>query len=141
MNIDHFPTLLALAGLELPSDRIIDGKSIAGLLSGSEAESPHEALFFYHHEQLEGVRAGEWKYFRYINHYTWPIPTDKPTTFLGKASGGEFLGQWPNLYNLDTDEGENYDLASRYPEVCKKLDQVMADWEKELEDNPGGWVK
>jgi uncharacterized sulfatase len=141
MNIDHFPTLLALAGLELPSDRIIDGKSIAGLLTGRESASPHGALFFYHHEQLEGVRSGEWKYFRYINHYTWPIPTDKPTTFLGKASGGEFLGQWPNLYNLDTDEGENYDLASRYPEVCNRLDQVMVDWEKEIESNPGGWVK
>lgn len=141
MNIDHFPTLLALAGLELPSDRIIDGKSIAGLLTGRETTSPHDALFYYHHEQLEGIRAGDWKYFRHINHYTWPIPVDKPTTFLGKASGGEFLGQWPNLYNLETDEGENYDLASRYPDVCARLDRMMTDWEKEIEANPGGWVK
>ncbi len=141
MNIDFFPTLLALAGLELPSDRIIDGRNIAGLLTGRETASPHDALFFYHHETLEGIRAGQWKYFRYINHYTWPIPMDKPTTLFGKASGGEFLGQWPNLYNLDTDEGENYDLASRYPEVCEKLDKIMAEWEREIEKNPGGWVK
>ncbi len=141
MNIDHFPTLLALAGLELPTDRIIDGKSIAGLLTGNDKKSPHDAFFFYHHEQLEGVRAGDWKYFRYINHYTWPIPMDKPTTFLGKRSGGDFLGVWPNLYNLETDVGENYDLASRYPDVCKKLDAVMTQWEKSIEKNPGGWTK
>jgi arylsulfatase A len=140
MNIDHFPTLLALAGLGLPDDRIIDGKSIAGLLTGREAKSPHDALYFYHSEQLEGIRTDHWKYFRHINHYTWPVPMDKPTTFLGKASGGEFLGEWPNLYNLETDEGENYDLASRYPDVCAKLDAMMTEWEKEMEKNPGGWL-
>jgi arylsulfatase A-like enzyme len=141
MNIDFFPTLLVLTGLELPSDRIIDGKNILGLLTGKEKKSPHDVLFFYHVEQLEGIRTGEWKYFRYINHYTWPQPIDKPTTFMGKASKGEFLGNWPNLYNLTTDFGENYDLASRYPDVCRKLEKIMVDWEKELEKNRGGWIK
>ena len=141
MNIDFFPTLLALTGLELPSDRIIDGKNILGLFTGKEKKSPHDVLFFYHVEQLEGIRTGEWKYFRYINHYTWPQPIDKPTTFMGKASKGEFLGNWPNLYNLTTDLGENYDLASRYPVVCRKLEKIMVDWEKELEKNRGGWIK
>jgi hypothetical protein len=65
---------------------------------------------------------------------------DKPTTFLGKASGGKFMGQWPNLYDLETDVGENYDLASRYPDVCKKLDAKMTAWEKEIEKNPRGWL-
>lgn len=139
MNIDMFPTLLELAGLGLPSDRIIDGKSIAGLLLGTESASPHEALFLYHHEQLEGVRAGKWKYFRNINHYAWPAPLDKPATPLGSVARDRFLGQWPNLYNLETDRGENYDLASTYPEVCRSMEAMMAGWEKELAVNPGGW--
>ena len=38
MNIDWFPTCLALAGVELPKDRIIDGKDISGLLTGAEKD-------------------------------------------------------------------------------------------------------
>ena len=36
VNLDIFPTLLTLAGIEHPSDRIIDGKNIEGLLSGRD---------------------------------------------------------------------------------------------------------
>jgi arylsulfatase A len=140
-NIDFFPTLSALAGLNPPADRIIDGKDIQGLLTGKEKKSPHDVLFFYHVEQLEGVRAGDWKYFRQINHYTWPQPLDKPTTTFGKLSKDKFLGNWPNLYNLKTDPGENYDLASRYPDVCEQMEKVMTGWEKGIKDNRRGWIK
>jgi len=96
MNIDLFPTLLPLAGLELPQDRIIDGKNIGGLLVGKQKKTPHDILYFYHYEELEGARAGNWKYFRNINHYVWPQPVDKPTTILGKRAKGNF-GDWPNF--------------------------------------------
>ncbi len=139
-NIDFFPTLCALAGLALPEDRIIDGKSIAGVLTGREKKSPHDAIFFYHHEKLEGVRAGRWKYLREINHYTWPIPMDKPVTPLGIAAKDRFLGQWPNLYDIERDKGENYDLASRHPEICKRMERIMSDWARAIEKNPGGWT-
>lgn len=140
MNIDFFPTLLSLAGLGIPGDRIVDGKNIAGLLTGKEGKTPHDAFFFYHHEQLEGVRAGDWKYLHRVNHYEWPIPLDKPTTFLGMAAQDRFLGSWPNLYNIATDEGENYDLASRHPEVCARLEKIMTAWESDIAENPGGWT-
>ena len=140
-NIDFFPTISALAGLNTPSDRIIDGKDIQGLLTGKDKKSPHDVLFFYHVEQLEGVRVGNWKYFRQINHYTWPQPLDKPTTTFGKLSKDRFLGNWPNLYNLKTDVGENYDLASRYPDICKQMEKVMADWENNINGNRGGWIQ
>ncbi|MCU0845739.1 MAG: sulfatase [Spirochaetes bacterium] len=137
-NIDFFPTLLAAAGVTLPSDRVIDGKDIGGLITGKEKKSPHEALYFYHDEKLEGVRAGEWKYFRSINHYNWPIPLDKPETPLGMAAKDRFLGRWPNLYNVERDEGENYDLATRYPKVCEKMEKLMADRDASIKRDPRG---
>lgn len=140
MNIDIFPTLLPLAGLEPPSDRIIDGKSIQGLLTRKESKSPHDVLYFYHYEELEGMRVGNWKYFRNISHYVWPQPVDKKTTFMGKISKGNFA-DWPNLYNFEYDTGESYNLAARYPKVCMQLEQRMLQWEKEIEKNPGGWIK
>jgi uncharacterized sulfatase len=84
MGIDLFPTLLALAGLELPRDRIIDGRDIGGLLTGRESASPHEALIFFNANVIDGVRSGRWKYYRTVHLYTWPIPLDKVSTLAGR---------------------------------------------------------
>ena len=52
----------ALAGTQLPTDRIIDGRDIWPLMSGQPgSKSPHEAFYFYRGEQLQAVRAGKWK--------------------------------------------------------------------------------
>lgn len=139
MNIDLFPTFSAAAEITLPSDRTIDGKDISGLLTGRDHASPHDVLYLYHYEELEGVRKSNWKYFRNINHYTWPQPVDKPTKLMGKVSKGNFA-DWPNLYNLDVDSGECYNLASHYPEVCRELQVRMVKWEQSLAKNPRGWI-
>ena len=139
MNIDLFPTLMALAGLQLPSDRIIDGKSLLDVMTGKDTKSPHEMLYFYHYEELEGVRSGNWKYFRNINHYIWPQPVDKKTTFFGRVAKGNFA-DWPNLYNYGVDGGENYNQAARYPEICRRMEDAMSAWEREIGKNPRGWI-
>ena len=140
MNIDLFPTLTAAAGLALPSDRIIDGKNIEGLVTGKEAKSPHDALYFYHYEELEGMRQDNWKYFRSVNHYIWPQPVDKKSTFMGKVAKGNFA-DWPNLYRLDVDEGECYNQAARYPDVSRRMESAMEKWERQVAANPRGWLK
>jgi uncharacterized sulfatase len=140
MNIDLFPTLIAAAGLALPSDRIVDGKSIEGLITGREAKSPHDALYFYHYEELEGIRQGAWKYFRSINHYTWPQPVDKKSTFMGRIAKGNFA-DWPNLYRLDADPAECYNQAAKYPDMCRRMESAMETWERGVASNPRGWVK
>ena len=152
MNFDFFPTVLHLAGLTLPSDRIIDGKNLWGLLSGREKETPHEALYFFHYKQLEGVREGKWKYFRYINTKAWPIPLDKPDTFVGSAAGGHdykpegsdksvpTMASWPMLYNMKLDRGESYNVIKRYPKVGDRLHKKLVAFEKKFFENPRGWM-
>ena len=135
MNIDIFPTSLALAGLELPDDRIIDGKNIHDLLTVAGSKSPHEYLFFYHQGELEGVRTGKWKHFRSINHYVWPLPVNKKT--------GNFIehtaGPLPLLFNLEIDPGEAYDVSSKHPDVAASLADRMGEWEAALQRNRAGW--
>jgi uncharacterized sulfatase len=152
MNIDFFPTFLSLAGLETPSDRIIDGEDLWGLLSGAEEKTPHEALFFFHHNELEGVRAGKWKYFRYVNSYVYPIPLDKPHTLFGGIIGGyEYrpegsdisvpgLGSFPLLYDMELDPAESYNLMKKYPDVGRQMQEMMERWEREFIKNPRGWL-
>jgi arylsulfatase A len=139
MNIDFFPTSLALAGVELPRNRIIDGRDILGLMTGESEETPHEAFYFYHVDELEAIRMGKWKYIRNIHHYVWPVPVDKPTTPMGKLARGR-LGNWPMLYDLAIDPRESYNLIDNYPEVGQRLAGSMAAWEADLELNPRGWI-
>jgi uncharacterized sulfatase len=140
MNIDFFPTSLALAGLQLPRDRIIDGKDITGLLSGKQDTTPHEAFYFYHLDELEAIRVTRWKYIRNIHHYVWPAPIDKPATLLGRFSKGR-LGRWPLLYDLELDPGESYNLIDTHREVGQKLLTKMKKWEEDLRENPRGWIE
>jgi len=137
VNLDLFPTCLAAAGLALPDDRIIDGRDITPLLTGDSSQSPHEYLYFYHHGELEGIRSGDWKFFRNTSHYSWPMPVNKK---LG-ALANHTTGPLPLLHNLSTDPGEAYNLVQRFPHVVERLGAAMTAWEAEIESNPLGFLR
>ena len=132
MNIDWFPTCLALAGVELPNDRVIDGKNILPLLTGQQQQSPHEILCFYHNESLEAIRVGKWKYIPKINTYVWPVPLDKVWASAGSA-------QAPWLYDLEADPQESYNLKTNFPEVILKLQEKFQELDEQMQNNAGGW--
>jgi uncharacterized sulfatase len=139
MNLDLFPTLLTAAGVPLPADRIIDGRDIGALMAGDQTDSPHEAIYFYHYDQLEGLRAGRWKYFRQLNRYTWPVPLDAAgvANALGKSQLGD---RWPLLYDLSVDPSESYNVIDTYPEVAQKMSGRLLEWELEARENPRGFL-
>ena len=72
LNIDAGPTLLSLAGLEIP--RSMQGRSLTALLAGSGSPAWRKE-FFYEHTftargwipRVEGVRNERWKYTRYLD--------------------------------------------------------------------------
>jgi arylsulfatase A len=151
MNIDIFPTLLGLAGLGLPTDRVIDGRDIWGLITGGATASPHDALFFFHDKVIDGVRSGPWKYYRYTDRYYWPVPLDKPSTLTGKRVQAytytdpktgqtiHLLQSFPLLYDLRDDPGESYNVVDRHPDESKRLRGLIERWEQDFFANPRGW--
>ncbi len=136
MNIDLFPTCMALAGLGLPTDRIIDGKDIQALFSSADTKSPHDYLYFYHHGELEAIRSENWKYLRGINHYVWPMPVNKKRGNLSHHTTGPL----PMLFNLEKDPGEAYDLMIKYPKIGNRLHQKMIEWEQQMASNTVGTI-
>jgi len=133
MNIDLLPTCFAIAGVSLPEDRIVDGRDIGGLLAGTAKKSPHEALYFYHHDELEGVRVGRWKFYQDISTYTYPLPVNKQH-FAQPAEG-------PWLYDLEKDPYESYPVNNRHPEVVEELLSRIRKWEREMKANPKGKLR
>lgn len=116
-GMDFLPTLAALAGVEPPADRIIDGRSVLPLMRGEAgARSPHESFFYHHVSRLDGVRAGRWK-----------------LVVKRDAQGQPIIGEYA-LYDLEKDVGETLDLADRHPDVVSDLKARMQVCREDLGD-------
>ena len=116
-TIDLLPTFAELAGTKAPSDRVIDGKDIRPLMfAKSGAKSPHKAYFYYRGNNLEAVRNGRWK--------------------LRRAKKNI------ELYDLKADISEKNNLSDKYPDIVKRLTDMMKNFDSELKANvrPAGKV-
>ena len=123
-NIDMLPTLVALAGGVVPSDRIIDGRDIWPLLSGKSTESPHDALYYWSGLTLAAVRSGEWKLM---------VAEQKEGKAKEEADASTDKQPFaPQLYNLNNDIGETQDVAAQHPEEVKRLIALIERMDKDL---------
>ncbi|MDQ8180270.1 sulfatase [Pelagicoccus sp. SDUM812005] len=131
--MDLLPTFAKLAGVEVPSDRAIDGRDVwAALTEG--VETPHEAFFYYKGSRLEAVRSGPWKL-----HLGRPGKSSKGAERRGKGSSSPIAA----LYHLDTDAGEQVNVLNDYPEVAERLRAYAKAFEAELSEDsrPAGKVE
>lgn len=113
-EMDVLPTLVKLAGGKVPANRKIDGKDVWPLLVGQSKTSPHDALFYFHGNQLQAVRSGPWKL------AITPQGTGSPK---GAAQPVKHTG--PRLYNLDNDIGEMTDVAVHRADVVARLQKLV----------------
>jgi arylsulfatase len=60
-DVDMLPTFAAWASVELPDDRIVDGKNLVPLMTGQVTETPVKERYFYYDSHLQAVRSGQWK--------------------------------------------------------------------------------
>jgi arylsulfatase A-like enzyme len=130
--MDLMPTFVTLAGGSVPTDRIIDGRSIFALMTGQPgAKSPHEALFYYQMNELQAVRSGEWKLklsTTAFNDGAWQGFGDRDTTVPTA------------LYNLETDIGEQKTVLREHPDVVKRLRALADEARQDLGDTRMGVV-
>jgi arylsulfatase A-like enzyme len=123
-SMDLLPLFCDLAGVELPTDRTIDGKNILNVLLGKTDESPHEFLYYYNGLNLQAVRKGKWKLH---------LPrTAKDQPYWGSGKKGSFVTlDQPFLINLESDVGEKHNVAANNPEVVgtllKEAERIRAE--------------
>ena len=117
MTIDLLPTIAGLAGAAVPSERAIDGRDMWPLLANaSNAQAPHDALYFYWGTELHAIRSGRWK-----------LHLPHPYQSLDRAGADGSPGAYVrkelelSLFDLEIDPGESTNLADRHPDVVKRL--------------------
>lgn len=129
-TMDVLPTLAAMTGASLPQQKI-DGVNILPLLKGDSSANPRDQLYYFYDKQLQAVCQGRWKlvfphrYRSYIG--VEPGEGGLPGPYAYGETGVE-------LYDLENDIGEQYNVAEKYPDVVERL-KVLADKaRKELGD-------
>jgi arylsulfatase A len=126
MNFDMFPTLLDLAGAEIPTDREIDGKNIWSLLQGSN-QSPHEYLYLFNNEEITAVRSQRWK-FVVRSYYRTGL-----ARFYGERQGGPHYYHPGLLFDLELNPEEQFSYTREQPEIVEKMVERLEKGRAELE--------
>lgn len=130
ISLDVMPTLLALAGIDLPKQPPLDGVDLSPLLLEGQP-LPSRPLFWASLSNAgarsEAMRDGPWK-----------LVVQHP-----KARPGSFENETVELYRLDRDPGERTDLAAKEPQRTRSMLQELKAWyaatRQTATRQPGGW--
>jgi arylsulfatase A len=150
---DWFPTILAMAGLELPVHLDIDGVNVLPALRGEKGRVETRRFWQWNRFRPEvtcnaAVRDGDWKLVRPAIRQAMQVPDIYwlwvsmyfPEHFI---QNGVFPEPYPprevpappppELYNIAQDPLEQVNLAERYPERARALLSDLETWFEEVE--------
>jgi arylsulfatase A-like enzyme len=109
-TMDMLPTFAALAETNPPQHKI-DGHDIRPILfdaAGTKSPWDEDGFFFYRMEQLQAVRAGDWKLY---------LPLEGKFANLQRKPEPAKLA----LYDVRHDVGEEHEASAQHPEIVTKL--------------------
>jgi arylsulfatase A-like enzyme len=110
MAIDLLPTFCSMAGKAPPANVMLDGLDITNVLRKG-APSPHEELVLFDNENVVAIRTQRWKYV--VNEY------QRGSFFRVEDRG------YPQLYDMQAMEPEQYSMAAREPGVLKDMKERL----------------
>ncbi|HUX55543.1 MAG TPA: sulfatase-like hydrolase/transferase [Bacteroidales bacterium] len=116
ISLDIFPTICAVLGIDLPSDRVYDGRNILPILQKKQKSPLHETLFWDGNDGIWAIREGKWKLIQ------------------NKAGNLE-------LYDLNADISEKTDLSKQNPQIVDKLNIEFKEWRSKMETPMGDLIQ
>jgi arylsulfatase A-like enzyme len=121
-TMDLLPTACALAGAELPANRVLDGYDLSPTLRGNAKDHPRGTIFYYRGTRIFAVRQGPFKaHFITRSEYG----SDKPVEH-----------DPPLLYHLEHDPSEKYNVAADHPEVIEQIQRIVREHMTSVEAVP-----
>ena len=116
-GFDLFTTFAAIAGAEIPTDRVIDGRDLYPLMTNNaDGPPPHRDFAGYEARGLQmSYREGPW---------VLTIPT--------KAVYGVGALDHYELFNLAEDPGEKNDVSEEYPFIRDQMIDKAKEFDKEI---------
>jgi arylsulfatase A len=139
-GLDVLPTLCELAGVDVPTDRAIDGSSITALLEGKPLR--RQRPLYWHYFNAIGppkaaMRVGDWVV---LGRWDQPQSTAGGGFQPGRMAAiknGKLVGF--ELYNLRTDPAQQQDLATAEPERLRELSEELRQRYAEVQAEGPVW--
>jgi arylsulfatase A-like enzyme len=113
-TMDLLPTFCSLAGVAAPDDRTLDGYDLSPLLLGKTEAAIRDRVFYWREEQLWAVRVGPWKA-HFITQGCYGIGPNRVEHDV------------PELYHLEHDPSEKYNIAGQHPDVLERLTKIAQE--------------
>jgi arylsulfatase len=132
-QLDVLPTLAAICGLRLP-EKPLDGVNVESVLYGHGAMPERKKALLYFCAMGNGgldlhcIRKDQWK-LRVAQGTEGEIYINDRST---GAKSSAWL-QFPELYNIEQDMAESYDVAHLHPEIVQEL---MVSLEEQMPSFP-----
>jgi len=122
-HIDLYPTLLDLCGVTPPSGPKLDGISLRPLLEGGDLLWPDRVLYTHNpiNESNKYPGAVRTQRYRLVREIKGPGGGSK-----AKASDASATA-W-QLYDMETDPGEERNIANEHPDIVEKLSKLYDAW-------------
>ena len=132
-TMDVMPTFAALAGAEVPTDRVVDGEDIRHLFHGEfDKADSDRAYFYYLRVHLQAVRQGKWKL--HLPREKEPIGAAPFSRNTHIAPEDRIGFEEPFLVDLENDLGETTNLAAENPQVVERLLGLAESMREDLGD-------
>lgn len=139
-GVDFLPTACAIAGIEPPKDRKLDGTNLLPVLEGRSVA--RSTPLYWHFNRAAGepkvaMRIGDWKILASL---------DKPPSAKGNSiteqgekdfKTAEMTQFW--LYNLRADIGEKNDLAGKESTRLEEMKAQLTAKYHEVRDESPAW--
>ena len=110
-TLDLLPTICELTGVTLTKDLKLDGSSLVNTLTKGE-KSSREDFYYWAFGELHAYRKGTWKL-----HLKQRAPINYDNAFILET---------PELYNLRSDIGELYDVATKNTAIVRAMKSDIA---------------
>lgn len=153
-TIDFLPTILDIAGIELPDGYETDGMSLKTIIETGSGEA-HNSLF----GELgysRGVKTKDWKYIAVRYPEEVQVKIDNGETFPGwedrvlaypyltnnKHLGYHASRQNPHyfepdqLYDLNADSAETVNVIDQHPDVLQQMRELLSEYLLSFENRP-----
>jgi len=139
-GVDVLPTLCAIAGIDPPSDRTIDGASFLPILEDRPIPRTTPLYWQFNYAQSRpkvAIRMGDWKLLAGLNVPDFPPGADVTDEQMHVLKTAELEGF--ELYNLKDDIAETIDLRTSQPQRLRDMSALMQTMYHSVRDESPVW--